>query len=144
MNDYSQDPPTESFKVNNMTVAYTVRSPVDTHVVLTAHREGQMYCLGTSANELAEVVQQFVERGLVRMPMTIEQKRQWLKDELAKMTTHVSLNAPSYYTKDDEGPGPFPPTVKVVLVIGSLTSRQMKAVMALVNEVFQDDEVVYR
>lgn len=135
------DVSTGSFDVGMLSASYRQEGTA-TFVMLSRKGVSGVCCagLGVAAEDLAGVVAQLIDRGLVQLPITPAAKRAALAKRLEEGKHDVEVNDPGDYPCADW----LTDKLQAVVVTGTLNGTQMKALMAIVAEFFADDEVVYR
>lgn len=131
------DASTGSFAVGQLKVFYDQEGP-RTSVTLEHAVSGRR--VSGTAEDLAGVVAGLVERKLVTVPLTPDQKR----EGLGKKLRELGLDATVYDSVEYETHDWYMPNLLAVVVLGTFTIPQTQALIEACREFFKDDEVAIR
>jgi hypothetical protein len=135
------DASTGKFEVGALSASYRQEGSL---TYVTLHRAGNSSIgpavLGATAEDLAKVVAELVDRGLVQLPVMPTQKREALKKKIAELGIDATVSDPADYKAHDWCTA----EVLAVVVVASLTLDQMRLLLVTCRETFKDNEVVIR
>lgn len=130
------DASTGAFAVGQLSVSYDQEGP-RTSVTLTDTAGRRVLA---TAEDLAGVVAGLVERKLVALPLTPDQKREGLGEKLRELSLDAIVRDSAEYATYDR----HTPNLLAVVVMGTCTIPQLHALTEACREFFKDDEVIVR